>query len=256
MNQSFCDPAKKVFIKVLDLPEKIEREVVGAATFSAFVTVPKIRLLDSRTLKTSMIRGAKSDLLEERALNKLIINLFCQIKNNFSGKIIEKFTIGNNVESLKAKMINRPKITAALKFVEREISNQPLYPVHGDLQKQNIFVDKGKLSLIDFEHFSFAPLELELVNSLFFNDQNCLNMGIIIPALWQKKIISLNLLTSMLVFYSIKELAIGKSPTATRANLKAGFTRLRVITSGLFDQTSHSNRLNQSKYWLNLSDMI
>ena len=239
MNQNFCDPIQKVFIKILDTPEKVEREIIGAKIFSQFTKTPKTEALDNRTLKISMIEGTRSDCLKETFINNLIIDLFCKIKIGFKGQTIKKFDIEKSIESLEVKVRSRPEILLALECLKGKIKNQALYPVHGDLQRQNIFIKRGQLSLIDFEHFSFAPLELELANSLFFSDENCLDVQSLATILSEKKIISLDLLALMLVFYSIKEFAAGSSPRKCAACLSAGMTRLESLGSCF----AYNNRL-------------
>lgn len=228
MNQCFCDTNQKVVIKVLNSSQKVNCEIAGSEIFSRFACTPKIEQLDKRTVKISVVSGTNASLVDEKTLNEIVIKLFCAVKE-FEGKILEEFSIRNTLENFEIMFSDRPGVVKVLEAIKENVKSSFLLPVHGDLQKQNIFLEKGKLILIDFEHFIFAPLELELANSLFFNDSNCLDAESIIPILVKRKVISIKLLAEMLTFYSIKELAQGRPEVEVIGNLKKGIARLRVI---------------------------
>lgn len=232
MRKVYFSPQKRIFVKTLPEPVGAVRELVGAAVFSQFVEVPEISLGKDRILRSQQVLGERGDRIDEGVLNNLIIELLARIKKEFRGERFCGLEIGERIRGLR-KSLGRSELSKLLDWVEGEFEEQPLYPVHGDLQKQNIFVQDGELVLIDFEHFCFAPIELELVNSLFFNDKNCLAVEEIIPILWQKRIISFNLLGPMLVFYALKHLEEKGGFGETKKKLKKGFLRLERIISSL-----------------------
>ncbi|OGM18500.1 hypothetical protein A2686_02750 [Candidatus Woesebacteria bacterium RIFCSPHIGHO2_01_FULL_38_10] len=228
MNKVFFDQKRKVFIKVLKDSFKKEREIIGANCFQNFVNVPLYEPLDKKTLKIIPAKGVKSTLVDEQILNSLIINLSTLIKKS-KFKVNPNFSILKEIEAIKLVLRNKPAITDWLTSLQLSLGRKNLYPVHGDLQKQNIFVANNKISLIDFEHFSFAPLELEFANNLFFNSPNCLDVGKIIPPLIKRKIVSKDLLTRMLVLYSIRKLAKGLKVKEVEKRLSQGLEKIETI---------------------------
>lgn len=64
----------------------------------------------------------------------------------------------------------------------------PKIPLHRDLHWGNIMIEKGKMKIIDFEHFCIAPIEFEFCNSIFWNDDMSINFSKIYKALKQKKV--------------------------------------------------------------------
>ena len=144
------------------------------------------------------------------------------------------------IKYFQNKFKKKKKILFNLDAIREAIKNASLYPVHGDLQKQNIVINKKGLVLIDFEHFCFAPLELELVNSIYFNDANCLDVESIVPRLLVDKIISNRLLRVMLKYYSIKQLAQGKSENHVSKQYKRAVNKLNNILNKIDTKTEEN----------------
>lgn len=229
MNRNFRDTKQKIFVKVLSTARKAERELIGSNVFGAFVGVPQIIKLDTKTLAISQIRGSKAIGLRKDVLSNLIIDLICEINSNFTDDVVSLPTIFEEIAVLIQKFFDNPEILASLEDIEKSLVRARLFPVHGDLQKQNIFLQKEKVSLIDFEHFMFAPQELDIVNSLFFKDQNCLDAVLIIKKLVTKNIFDMKMIEYMLVFYAIKQMAAGRGKKECQKRLQAGIEKLKEV---------------------------
>ena len=138
MNQVFHDQSQRSFIKVFANKKLLRSELVGNKVFSRYVLVPKINILDTKTALITQIDGKKSTLVSEDFLIQAVIDL------------LEKTSYSSRFGYI---------------------------PVHGDLQKQNIFFSKkNELTLIDFEHFRYANFEDELANNFFYSDSNCISI--------------------------------------------------------------------------------
>lgn len=200
MKQVFIDRQKSVVIKVFQDPKKLERELCGAKAFSRICRVPNIEKLDKKVLKIDLLEGFLGYQIPEDDLNNLVVQMLIK-KDLLKFKICGP-TIFDEIKNLKK--IGDKQTCQRLDLIQKLINNVQLVPIHGDLQKQNIVVSEGTLGLVDFEHFIFAPKELELVNSLYFSDGNCLDIKKI-SKLLPKGFIDQKILKLMLEVYSIKQ---------------------------------------------------
>lgn len=222
-NRLFCDQRQNLYIKVASSAGAARRELFGGKILSRDVIVPKMELLDEKTILVSRVDGVKGTKVRSGRLNDLLLDYFeCQ-----RPLVIKSMTNSIFEEVEKLSMIFGEN--SALSNIERKLVNFPLFPVHGDLQKQNIFVVEGKLALIDFEHFLFAPRELELVNSLFFTDGNCLDLSDLLPKLMAMGKISAEMLRDMLAFYTLKQASMGRGYSDCRKRCEMGIEKLKVI---------------------------
>ena len=232
MNQCFFDKDKRVVIKNLNDSTRLEREVNGAKILSEYVNVPKVDKLDTQTILMSFEKGSTGDSIDEKEFNFMLICLFKKIKNNFNAtSLIKKLSINQQLKKYISLFEFYPDIVKSLRIISKATEDKQLFPVHGDLQRQNIIFTKKGLTLIDFEHFSFAPQELEIVNSLFFNDANCLDVEKLIPFLISDLEFSQEIIGNMLVFFSIKELTQGRNSIEVQNRLIQGIKRLSCITN-------------------------
>ena len=229
MNNCFEDQNKKVVIKNLFNTDKADREIIGSKIFSKYAVCPNLVKIDTRTVKISLLADF-NNTTDNKVLNDLLVDLFVKIKNEFCERILFEFSILKDLEIMSKELSRFSKIKNIIQEICDSIQGKPLYPVHGDIQKENISVSGNKLALIDFEHFRFAPLELDLVNSLFFNDRNCIDVKNLIPKLIKKNLMSIELLFQMLIFYSLKQIKEGRKPSDVQKRLEKAVERLKDIT--------------------------
>ncbi len=223
MNQIFFDKNQSIFIKVFSNSEVLEREESGIANLRSLVFVPLIKRLDNKVAKITFLEGFLGYQVLDNDLNMLISKFLLQKK---SKKIPAKFTIFSEIN--KMRKILKDSDLKILLNIEEEIKGLSIYPVHGDLQKQNIIISRGKLGLIDFEHFMFAPKELELVNSMFYDDGNCLDVQGIINFL-PDKFIDQRVLISMLKFYYLRQIFLGMSANKALIRLTQSFKKIKSL---------------------------
>lgn len=224
MKQIFFDKDKLAVIKIFPTPFLMEREIAGAKSIKNFALVPKIRKLDSRVAAISLIDGFLGYQILEQDLNQLVARFLVSLKP-VSRPL--KFSIFSEIQALR-KILKDQESQYLLNKIEKRLTNAKLYPVHGDLQKQNIIVSGGQLGLIDFEHFILAPIELELCNSLFFDDGNCLDIPEIIRFL-PKNTINIPLLKLMLKFYSLKQISLGMSTKESKDRIQNALTKIKKM---------------------------
>lgn len=224
MKQIFFDKDKLVAIKIFPTPFSVEREIAGALSFRNFALVPKIGKLDNRVLAISLLDGFLGYQVLEQDLNQLVAQFLDSTKSVFEPA---KFSILLEIKALR-KLIKDENNLSFLKRIEKRLTGVNLYPVHGDLQKQNIIISNGQLGLVDFEHFILAPKELELCNSLFFDDGNCLDIPEIIRFL-PKNTINIPLLKLMLKFYSLKQISLGMSAKESKDRIQNALTKIKKI---------------------------
>lgn len=205
MKQVFFDKNQLVVIKVFPSSKTIEREICGAKNLSKAVLVPKIEQLDTKVAKISLFSGFLGYQINEKDLNSLVAKFLLK-KKPIDSKI--KFTILGELDDLRKCFKGNLKFIRDLDEIETEIRKSVFYPVHGDLQKQNMMILEGKLGLIDFEHFIIAPKELEICNSLFFSDGNCLDVKNIARSL-PRGFINKKTLNLMIKFYKLKQISLG-----------------------------------------------
>ncbi len=229
MNINFVDTKQKIIVKILENQQKAENELVGSRAFAKFAVVPEISRLDNKTLSITLIDAQPAAGIKQELLNKLILNFFRKVSGDSDVSLSEFPNIYLELKRLKDLFSNESEIVLTLKNLEKNILRSNLFPIHGDLQKQNLFVKEEQLILVDFEHFMFAPLELDIVNSLFFKDYNCLNVDFIIKNLVDEKIFSIKMIKNMLIFYSIKQMAQGRRRKDCEKRLKDGLDRLYEI---------------------------
>ncbi|KKQ75844.1 MAG: hypothetical protein US96_C0003G0002 [Candidatus Woesebacteria bacterium GW2011_GWB1_38_5b] len=234
MNKCFVDTRQNLVIKVLDNISKAQREIVGIREFSDIALVPQIELLDTKTISITLVDSMKSTQIPDFELTQLILQLLRKV-NSFETKINKNYNIQKRIEYLVSMFKSSECVVQTLNEIQALVSKAKLFPVHGDLQKQNIFVNSNELQLIDFEHFLFAPLELDIVNSLFFNDSNCLDAKFIISQLIKEKIFSEKMIISMLKFYAINQLAEGRKKEDVTKRLNKGLSKLDRITKSWMD---------------------
>lgn len=226
MKQIFFDKEKSVVIKVFSSFKVMEREACGVQNFSSLVVVPKVEKIGPKVLKISLLEGFLGYQIPEEDLS-LIIAQFLLRKKPLENPSF--FTITEEIKKLQAVFQDQPEILNQLGDIQKLIKNKKLFPVHGDLHKQNIIIKDGNLSLIDFEHFIFSPKELEVCNSLFFNDGNCLDiLGIcqnIPEGFFDKKI-----MMAMLNFFAIKQIGFGMSKLEAEKRLKLAQDKITRLT--------------------------
>lgn len=224
MNKNFRDPKKGVHIKILDQAFKADREVMGVGYFADRITVPAVIRVDSKTIVVETLEGTKSTKIDSSILCSEVAK---EISERKKIQLTEKefdVSIFAKIRELKSLFYARTKIFRFLCRLEQDLIDLPLYPVHGDLQKQNIlFGSNLEMIYIDFEHFIFAPIELELANSLFFGDRNCLDVDQIV----KKTMMDHSLIQKMLLFYAIKQYSDGRSLRDTKDKLKLSMSRLK-----------------------------
>lgn len=228
MKKIFCDQNKNVFLKVLANSTRAGREMAGAKALAKYVTVPETDLIDSKTLVVKKVMGVKSTLVPKKKLASLLFDYFLNIKPVGDDEIDENFTIDQELENLIGLFSNRPAVTDSLTSVLKTVAVLPKFPIHGDLQKQNIFLSNDRLTFIDFEHFCLAPLELELVNSFFFNDKNCLDTPGILEKLEGSGKMDRKVIGQMILFYVIKQIASGRNLSDAKMRFERAIGKLGV----------------------------
>lgn len=205
MKQIFFDKNQSVFIKVFPSSHVLEREMCGIKVFKELVNVPNMEVLDTKVAKITLIPGFLGYQITETDLSRLVAKF---LMAKILVKDAEEFSIFQEIKFMRLKFRENQELLEILREIEQGIMGLPLYPVHGDLQKQNIVITGGQLGLIDFEHFMFAPKELEICNSLFFNDGNCLDIQEIINFL-PKGFIDKSQFRLMLKFYTLRQISLG-----------------------------------------------
>lgn len=231
MNQIFNDLSQGVHIKILSSSQLLDREMVGAMVFSSFVKTNSPTQLDTKTLLVSTTMGKCADRIPLPLLNEKITSLFKKIKQDFTGPVFDSLCVENLIEELSLCFIGQKEIEKSLDLILAAVAKSKKFPIHGDLQKQNILIDdQENIALIDFEHFCFGPQELELVNSLFHNDSNCLDLVAIVPPFIKQGIVSVDLLEFMFLLYTLKEVAQGTPINTARKNYLRGLGIITQIT--------------------------
>lgn len=222
MKQIFFDRNQLVVIKIFPNSRSLEREIYGTKHFVKIVNVPIIEKLDRKVAKISLMQGFLGYQISEEELNDIVARF---LDSTLPETGTMEFSIFEEIKKLEGFFQNDQESLKKLKKIRQQIRSQNLYPIHGDLQKQNIIIADGKLTLIDFEHFMFAPRELEFCNSLFFNDGNCLDIkGILeyLPAGFLDK----RILKAMLEFYTIRQISLGMDQIEAQKRLKLGFLKI------------------------------
>lgn len=225
MKQIYFDQNQSVLIKIFPTSQAVEREICGAKTFSQFVEVPQIERLDNKVAKLSFIPGFLGYQVSEACLNSLIAKFLFQVK---AVNKPSRFSIREEIDSLISFFEGDQQTVGELQKIAGVIKDLEFVPIHGDLQKQNILINEGNLGLIDFEHFILAPRELELCNSLFFNDGNCLNIKEIVALLPQnffdKKILEL-----ILRFFKFKQIFLGIDCLEAESKFKLALNKVESL---------------------------
>ncbi len=216
----FRDQKEKVFLKFCGSVVSAQQEMSGAKYLAPAVLVPKIEMLDTRTLLIYEMVGIKASKVPNSLLNSQLLGYFSRVEP------VSAFENGQTIFD-QIERVSRQFLLP--RGMVEKISHRPLFPVHGDLQKQNILLVDGQLALIDFEHFVFAPLELELVNSLFFSDGNCLDLGSLLPVLKKSGRINFEILQLMLLFYSLRQVMAGRAFIEAKRRYLFGLVRLQTI---------------------------
>lgn len=229
MKQVFFDRNKSVVIKVFPDSVQLAREICGAKNFARFVLVPQIIKLDNIVAKASFLEGFLGYQINEDELSSMIANVFTKIKP----KDQKCFSIIEEIDNLLVFFIRDEGATEELLRIKQEVGRVELFPVHGDLQKQNIIIADGELCLIDFEHFMFAPKELELCNSLFFSDGNCLNIEEIVRLL-PTGFMDKQMLKSMLKFYGLRQISLGIDKFEAQKKVLSGLDRIDALNMAKF----------------------
>lgn len=242
-NLTFECSSKKVVIKILSNPNKVEREIYGSLALGAFVQTPTITHVDTKTIIMSYEDGICSKKYDKQELNNLIIQFFQKIWIN---KPLEKtdFSIVNDIKKLIVFFKDDQIKINQLKAMLKQIKNCRFVPVHGDLQKQNILVHEDNLCVIDFEHFTYAPIELEIVNSLFFRDSNCLDIQKIIPFCIETGMMKQEILESMLLYYSLRQEFLGRNKKEVQKKLSRGLLVLHEIIESMTLLNPRNSRYN------------
>lgn len=228
MKQLFFDRNQAVVIKVFPDPELLEREICGAGHLSGVAIVPKIGRLDQKVAKISLLHGFLGYQIEEEDLNTLIAGFLLKKKSGGESCCASVF---KEITKLKHFFASRKPIIEDLDKLENFLAGKKLFPVHGDLQKQNIVVVQGKLGLIDFERFLFAPRELELCNSLFFDDGNCLDIAGIIKLLPLQSLDS-KMLKAMVRFYALRQISLGMDEKVAKQRLVEAVRKIAGLPLG------------------------
>lgn len=223
MKQVFLDRDKGVVVKVFPNSKLLEREICGAKNFAPFVGVPKITKLDKKVAQISLLSGFLGYQIDEDDLSRLVADLLGSLKPKIK---VPNFSITEEIVNLSQFFKADKKVIQELEQIKKTVSKSPLFPVHGDLQKQNLIISEGKLSLIDFEHFLFAPKELEFCNSLFFDDGNCLNVQKIVAFL-PPCVLDQKMLEVMLRFFKLKQIFLGMGAAEADLGFKLALNKAR-----------------------------
>lgn len=230
MKQIFFDKEKLVVIKVFPNSKTLRREILGAKIFSQFVLTPDFSILDRKVVKISLMSGFLGYQVDQKILYELVANFLLNVT---SCPYAEDRSIFAEIKRLK-NFFTDEEYLKTLSNIEKSLTKQKLYPIHGDLQKQNILIINGRLGLIDFEHFIFAPKELEICNSLFFDDGNCLDIPTIIRLL-PARFINKKTLKLMLSFFMLKQISQGLDLKLAQKRLKASLLKAEDLREGSGD---------------------
>lgn len=228
MKQLFFDKNQAVVIKVFPNAELLEREACGAGHLSGAAIVPKIEKLDQKVAKISLLLGFLGYQITDEELNAMVAGFLLKKKPGGQGYCVSIF---KEIAGLKRFFAFRKRVVGELEKLEDFLADKELFPVHGDLQKQNIVIVQGQLGLIDFEHFIFAPQELEFCNSLFFDDGNCLDVagivGLLPPQSLDKK-----MLKAMARFYALRQISLGMDDTQAKQRLAEAGRKIAGLPLG------------------------
>lgn len=222
MKQVFFDKSQSVVIKVFPNSRLLERELCGAKNLKKAALVPQIEKLDRKVAKISLLQGFLGYQINEIELNVLVAQFLKRVA--VQSKIIE-FSIMEEIVRLEDFFQGDQQSLLKLKIIKQQVKEQALVPIHGDLQKQNIIINEGKLGLIDFEHFVFAPKELEICNSLFYNDGNCLNVPGVLKN-FPSSFFNRDILKLMLMFYRLKQVSLGLGQNLAEKKFKLALAKV------------------------------
>lgn len=204
---------------------QLEREICGAKSLATAALVPKIERLDSKVAKIDLLPGFLGYQVGNKELNQMVAKFLLRTK---PVKKPGRFSVLDEIKTLRKTLVQDKKAGEEFKIIESALCGRPLYPVHGDLQKQNIVVVSGTLGLIDFEHFTFAPKELEFCNSLFFNDGNCLDVAGIIGFL-PVQFIDKKILEIMVRFYAFRQVSLGMNQAEAADRLVTALDKIAML---------------------------
>ncbi len=207
MNKCFIDPDQSVVVKICATREIALREVEGAHVFQKFVHTSNPKRVDSKTLEMVLIDGKIGTAVPCKVLNGHVLDMFRKIVSEpvLHDYQMSPYSMYRHIRKLRKKYAYSADITSFLVQLEKDIRTKAFVPIHGDLQKQNMFINpSGELALIDFEHFCYAPIEFELVNSMFHSDGNCLDIQFLLEELRKITPISDELIRKALVLYTLQ----------------------------------------------------
>lgn len=227
MKQIFFDKNRSVFIKVFQSSRQLEREKFGIKIFSNLVKVPKIVTLDSKVAAITSLDGFLGYQVSEQDLNIKIVNLLL-LKKPMN---INSFSILSEIINLEKFFSGQQAILKRLLKIKVGLKKVSLFPIHGDLQKQNIVLMEGDLGLIDFEHTIIAPKELEICNSLFFDDGNCLDSQSIVSML-PMNFFDPKMIEKMLRFYFLRQISLGLDQVEATIRLEVALKRASRLCYG------------------------
>lgn len=207
MNKCYFVPDQGVVVKICATAESARREVEGARVFRKIVITSEPKVVDSRTVLMKIVEGEPSPAFSDQIVNVLVRDLLrrsvaMSLKTEMR---TSAFSIQRLIDELIKKYAYSQDILRFLTQLQKDIELKPLVPIHGDLQKENMLISpSGELIVIDFEHFCYAPIEFELVNSMFHSDGNCLDIQFQLSELRKITDISDELIRKALVLYALR----------------------------------------------------
>jgi hypothetical protein len=163
------------------------------------------------------------------------IRLFNQL--SFKNRITQMQSGLEQNNTLLTSLIGRFQVRKFRNFLRSLLRKPELFInqtlVHRDLHMSNLLINQLGNSVIDFEHALIGPIELEIQNALFWNDDYSID-----PKLFRAEIVnnmrvpySIKLEKELLTFYVIDQILIAlKRGEMTKVrNLIRRFRRLRKI---------------------------
>jgi RIO-like serine/threonine protein kinase len=196
-----------MYIKVCASETAALREVEGARVFKKHAYTPDSLRVDSRTVLVPAIQGQRGDALDEQALHVKVLELLIDMSRETAqpNDIDIELSITSFVQKRRDGCQRGSDMRRFFNGLLKDLRGAHMIPIHGDLQKQNIFLTpEGDLALIDFEHFCYAPLEFELVNSMFHCDENCLDVDFLVSELNKRGLIDEKLLRKAFALYALE----------------------------------------------------
>lgn len=217
----------KTFVyKRYSLPEKFYNEIESLRMLSELTPnkVPNVISTTNNLCVMETVVGLNGNAVSDKNFVstetiKIVLDIYksykpkCSTDNNsWKQKLIQiKEDLKNNEQTLRK--FGSTKITKKLLSDLEILINYNNYKtityVHGDLHLGNIILNDSGVCLIDFEHSMEAPIELELQNSIFWNDEMSLDVEICRSLIVKARIeYSAELEILLMSFYISKQLLL------------------------------------------------